>query len=102
MANQPPPAPAADGIFAGKTFCFTGAIQRVDESSGKRYTRKQMQALVVENGGKAVGDVSKGLDFLVLADPSSSSSKARKARDLGTQLLSEEEFFDLVEGRAEL
>ena len=85
-----------EGPLGGKSFVFSGAIQRVDEATGKRYTRKQLQALVDANGGKPANDVSKGVDYLVLADPDSTSSKAKKARKLGTEIISEDRFFELL------
>jgi len=78
----------------GLSFCFTGAIKRVD-ASGVRFTRDMMQNLVRENGGK-ISSVKKGLSHLVMADPNSTSSKAQKARKLGIDLLSEDDFFKMV------
>jgi DNA ligase (NAD+) len=92
------PAVGPSGPLGGKSFCFTGAIQRADEKTGQRLTRKDLENLVVEHGGRVLSDVSSQLDFLVMADPSSSSSKAQKARKLGTRILSEEEFFRWIEG----
>ena len=89
------PRVAAAGPLLGKTFCFTGAIHRVDPATGKTYTRKQMEDFVAKNGGRALSDVTAKLDYLVLADPQSKSSKAEKARKLGTKILSEEDFFTL-------
>ena len=98
VPGRPPrPSGAGAGPMAGASFCFTGAIRRIDESTEKRYTRKQMQDLVVELGGKVASDVSSGLDYLVMADPGSKSSKAKKARKHGTRILSEDEFFAHVE-----
>ena len=88
---------AEKGGFEGLSFCFTGAVQRENETTGKPYTRKQLQAIVKELGGNAASGVSAGLSYLVMADPSSKSSKAQKARKLGTEILAEEAFFDLVE-----
>jgi DNA ligase (NAD+) len=76
----------------GKSFCFTGAINRIDDN-GKRYSREMMHKLVVENGGTVEEAVKKGLSFLVMADPNSVSSKAQKARQIGTEVLSESDFF---------
>jgi DNA ligase (NAD+) len=42
--------------------------------------------------------VRSGLDYLVMADPESTSTKAQKARTLGTKILGEEEFLGMVEG----
>jgi DNA ligase (NAD+) len=89
-------AAAAGGPLAGKTFCFTGAIRAVNPATGKPYTRKEAEELVAQSGGRALSDVTRGLDYLVLADPGSTSTKAEKARKLGTRLLSEEEFHALV------
>ena len=87
-------------MLATKTFCFTGAVQAVDPESEKRYTRKQLQDIVVEHGGRTLSDVTARLDYLVMANPESTSSKAKKARKLGTTILSEEEFFALLDGGA--
>ncbi len=92
-----PPEPRShDGTLTGATFCFTGAIARTNPATGKTYKRKEMEAIVKAKGGKAVGSVTQGLDYLVMVDPGSTSTKAQKARKLGTKILSEEEFFELV------
>ena len=90
-----------DGPLADKAFCFTGAVNRVDEATGKRYTRKQLESIVVKRGGRAMSDVSSHLDYLVMANPKSSSTKAKKARELGTEILSEDEFFAILERERE-
>jgi DNA ligase (NAD+) len=97
-----PPRTAADaaaggGPFAGKTVCFTGAVGEENPATGKRWTRKELEDLVVAHGGKPRSDVSGNLDFLVMADPSSKSSKAQKARKLGIEILSEKDFFARLE-----
>ena len=66
------------------SICFTGTL----ESMG----RKEAQKLAESVGFEIKGGVTKGLTYLVIADPNSTSSKARKARELGTKLLSEKEF----------
>jgi DNA ligase (NAD+) len=96
--ERPKKRAAAEGPLAGKNFCFTGAVQKLNDATGKPYTRKDLEEIVAENGGRALSDVTKGLDYLVMADPSSQSTKAQKARKLGTRILSEEEFFNLVHG----
>lgn len=74
------------GKFTGKKFCFTGTMSS---------PRKILEAKVKDAGGKT-SSVSKGLNYLVIADPDSNSSKAKKARDLGVELISEEEFLELA------
>jgi len=76
------------------SFCFTGAIKSVD-SEGKRYTRGVLSGIVNENGGEVFSGVKKGLDYLVMADPNSQSTKAKKARKLGIKLIGESEFFEI-------
>lgn len=68
----------AGGPLSGLSFCFTGKQPK---------PRKELTLLVEDNGGEVRSGVGKGLSYLVLADPDSSSSKAQKARKLGTQLI---------------
>ena len=77
---------AASGKLGGKSFCFTGTMSR---------PRKELEGLVSTNGG-SVASVSGSLDYLVIADPSSTSSKAQKARKLGIELISEQQFMGMV------
>jgi DNA ligase (NAD+) len=86
----------AEGILVGKSFCFTGAVKRINTATTKKWTRAQMQGLVKQNGGDVKSNVSNGLTYLVIADPDSTSAKAKKARSLGITLLSEDEFFEMV------
>lgn len=76
-----------DGKLSGKSFCFTGAMD---------YKRKDLQEMVTSNGGENFDAVKKGLSFLVMADPNSTSSKAVKARSLGIALISPEEFLEMI------
>lgn len=75
------------GGLTGKSFCFTG------KSTMKR---ADLEALVKSHGGSVKGSVGKGLTYLVMADPSSGSSKAQAAQKHGTQTISEEDFLKLV------
>ena len=83
-----------DGNLSGKSFCFTGAVQALDES-GKRYKRGKLESLVKENGGE-VKSVSSGLTYLVQADPSSQSSKTKKALGLGIPVISDVDFLKML------
>jgi DNA ligase (NAD+) len=82
-----PVAKAAGGPLAGKTFCFTGALGR---------PRKELEQLVESKGGTLLSGVTKDLQFLVMADPESGSSKAEKAKKYGTQCLDEAQFMAMV------
>jgi len=72
--------------FAGKSFVFTGALER--------RSREEAGELVQQHGGKLSGSVSKKTDYVVVgADP---GSKYDKAKELGVTVLTESEFEKLV------
>jgi len=74
------------GALAGKTFCFTG------------FRDRDLQESLEKNGGTVKSGVSKGLDYLVMLDPTSTSGKAQKARKYGTSLITPDEARDMVDG----
>lgn len=73
--------------FENMSFCFTGAMQ---------YVRKDLEKMVMDNGGTASSTVSSRLTYLVQQDPNSMSNKSKKARDLGIKIISPEEFLQMV------
>lgn len=73
--------------LAGKSFCFTGAL-----SIGRNFATELVEKL----GGDVKSSVSGGLTYLVTENANSGSTKAKKARQLGTTVLGEKEFFDMV------
>lgn len=75
------------GSLTGKSVCFTGSMKN---------KRPILEKMAADQGADVKGTVGKGLTYLVIADPNSSSSKAVAARKLGTVLISEDEFLDLV------
>ena len=79
----------AGGKLSGKSFCFTGAME---------YKRKDLQVMVTAHGGTNLDSVTKNLAYLVIADPGSTSGKAKKARELGITLISPEQFLEMVNG----
>lgn len=81
----------------GLSFVFTGAINKLD-TSGKRYKREYLQQIVRENGGLTPSGMSKGVSYLVQADPSSKSSKTVKAENFGIKILGEMAFFEKLDG----
>jgi len=81
--------------LTGKSVVFTGKIESFDPE-GKRYTRKYLQKLVQEHGGLTPNSISKDVDYLVVADPSTTSSKAVKARRFGINIIDEKQFFKLL------
>lgn len=81
------PAKAA-GPLASKTVVVTGTLEK--------FSRQEIRAYIKSKGGRAAGSVSKNTDLLVVgADP---GSKARKADQLGVQIVSESEFLEITGG----
>lgn len=72
----------------GKTFCVTGSFHTLK--------RNEIEKVITDRGGKLSGSVSKKTDFLLTNEANSGSSKAKKAAELGTPIMSEEEFLKRV------
>jgi DNA ligase (NAD+) len=79
---QPAVEVSAPGPLAGKTFVVTGTLATM--------TRDEATAAIEERGGKVAGSVSKKTSYLVAG--AEAGSKLDKAKQLGTPILSEEEF----------
>lgn len=80
--------PVQGGALSGKTFLFTGSLQRLKRSEAEKLVEKQ--------GGKLLGTVSKNLNYLVVGtEPGSKLDKARKIATI--QVLTEDEFFELLQ-----
>ena len=75
---------SADDFINGKIFCVTGAFAK--------YKRSQLEQIITDRGGKLTGSVSKKTDYLLTNEADSGSSKAKKAAELGTPIMSEDEF----------
>ena len=69
--------------IVGKSVCFTGQLNST--INGEQIGRDRAQEIALEKGLKIKSGVSGKLDFLVVADPHTQSSKARKARTLGVR-----------------
>lgn len=75
-------------VLKGLSFCFTGELNTMK--------RAQAEALVKEKGGTVKSSVVKGLSYLVTNTPDSGSSKNKKAQELGTAIITEEAFLNLI------
>jgi DNA polymerase-3 subunit epsilon len=87
------PGTPSDSI-SGKSVCFTGTLSC--SVNGKLATRSMAQQAAIDAGMNVQKNVTKSLDILVLADPDSLSSKARKARQYGTRIIVEAVFWAMV------
>jgi DNA ligase (NAD+) len=75
------------GPLTGKTFVFTGTLSRMP--------RPEAEELVRSLGGKAGSSVSSKTHYLVAGE--AAGSKLEKAQRLKVQVLTEDEFFALIE-----
>ena len=76
-----------DNRFTGMTFVLTGALSK--------FTRQEASEQIEALGGKVSGSVSKKTTYVVLGE--NAGSKERKARELGVQILSEDDFLNMIQ-----
>jgi DNA ligase (NAD+) len=76
-------------ILKGKTFVITGSLTHFKN-------RNELKAKIEELGGKVTGSVTGKTDYLINNDNQSSSSKNKKAKELGIAILTEEDFINLI------
>ena len=75
------------GPLEGKTFVITGSVEHFAN-------RSEMKAFIESRGGKVTGSVTSKTDFLINNDAASTSSKNKKAKELGIPILTEEQFLE--------
>jgi NAD-dependent DNA ligase len=78
-----------DNGIKGKTFCITGGLESFTN-------RDEAFKFIIDNGGKTSTSVSSKTDYLVNNDPSSGSSKNKKAAELGIPVITEKELINLA------
>lgn len=91
LVDEVAPKVANDGTCKGLTFVITGDVHTFKN-------RDDFKAYVERQGGKVAGSVSGKTSYLVSNDGESGSSKAKKAKELGVPVLSEEAFISRFGG----
>ncbi len=79
--------PATGGRLKGKTFVVSGVFQH--------FSRDEIKAAIEQHGGNPVGSVSGNTNYLV-AGENMGPAKRAKAEKLGVQIISEEEFLEML------
>lgn len=83
--KQSPSGEALQGL----TIVVTGTLPTLG--------RKEAAELIENNGGKCTGSVSKKTDYLVAGE--AAGSKLTKAQSLGVPVITEEQLFEMINGR---
>lgn len=76
-------------IFEGVNFVITGSVKHFAN-------RGELKELIESLGGKVTGSVTSKTNYLINNDVTSTSSKNKKANELGIPIISEETFLELV------
>lgn len=75
--------------FAGKNFVITGSVEHFAN-------RNEIKALIESKGGKVTGSVTSKTDYLINNNITSTSSKNKKAKELGIPIITEEDFLKMI------
>ncbi len=76
-------------IFEGIQFVITGSVNHFAN-------RNAVKEVIESKGGKVTGSVTSKTNYLINNDTASTSSKNKKARELGIPIISEEEFLEML------
>ena len=78
-------------LLSGKVFVITGSLFHFQN-------RKELEEEIRKAGASTASSVSKNTSYLINNDKNSTSSKNKKAQELGIPILSEEDFLKLLQG----
>ena len=76
----------SDLRFEGKTFVLTGTLEN--------YSRGDASEIIEKFGGKTSTSVSKKTNYVLAGEDA--GSKLTKARELGVQIITEQEFMEMI------
>ena len=75
--------------FAGMNFVITGSVEHFAN-------RNEVKTLIESKGGKVTGSVTSKTNYLINNNVESTSSKNKKAKDLGIPIITEEDFLRML------
>jgi len=81
-------------IFKDVTFVITGSVEHFAN-------RNEVKEVIESKGGKVTGSVTAKTNYLINNDVNSTSSKNKKAKELGIPIITEEEFLLLLSHAAD-
>ncbi len=76
----------ANKFLSNRSFVVTGSFNKI--------SRREIEEIIISNGGKVSSSISKKTEFLVCGEKP--GSKLDKAKKIGTKILTEEEFFKIL------
>ena len=76
-------------IFENMTFVITGSVEHFAN-------RNEVKEVIESRGGKVTGSVTAKTDYLINNDVNSTSSKNKKAKELGIPIITEEAFLEML------
>ena len=76
-----------DLIFENMVFVITGSVEHFKN-------RDELKNIIEQKGGKVTGSVTANTNYLINNDNLSGSSKNKKAKELGTSIITEQQFID--------
>lgn len=79
-------------LLLNKVFCITGSLEIFNN-------RDDLKNKIESLGGKVSGSVSKNTFALVNNDVNSTSSKNKKAKELGVKIITEQELMKMIENK---
>ena len=82
---------AENAFLSGKVFVITGSLNHFQN-------RKELEEEIRKAGASTASSISKNTSYLINNDKNSTSSKNKKAQELGIPILSEEDFLRLLRG----
>ena len=77
-------------IFENMTFVITGSVEHFAN-------RNEVKDVIESKGGKVTGSVTAKTNYLINNDVNSTSSKNKKAKELGIPIITEEEFLAMLD-----